>query len=296
MALTPRFRVTWFCFAAAFSLSDASAQAIRPDGAPQSAGADAGLAAFDNHRFDEAFAIWTDRARTGDPRAEFGLGLLSDLGKGTPQDEEQALRWYSRAAAAQFVPAEFNVAVMYDSGIGAARDLAAAALWYAKAAAHDNERAQYNLGQLYEEGAGVPRNLSMAESWYKAAASHGLAEAREKLQDLHKALAEQRPSVSAALVAATAYAVAADPPVNGESLDLELGWTAPAQAFPVTYSIQIVGLNQSVPDIVFSSQSSRSAILARLPARAGQYAWRVYAIAPSINDYAAGQWGYFTIR
>ncbi len=176
----------------------ARAEPGSPSGFPSGFPGDAGDAAYAAGRFVDALRIWRPRADAGDAAAEFGLGLLYDLGEGLGQDEAAALSWYRRAAEAGHVLAEFNVGVMYDSGVGTARDPAKAALWYARAAAHGYARAEYNLAQLYQAGDGTPRNLDMAESWYAAAAAHGLSAASRKLA----AMREEKGPTAAGIYAA----------------------------------------------------------------------------------------------
>ena len=131
--------------------------AVLVGGAPAPAATpDDAQRAYAAGRFEEARRLWEPRAEAGDAEAQFGLGLLFDIGQGVAQDPASAYRWYRRAAEAGMAEAQFNVAVMHDTGEGRPRDPAAAALWYSRAAAHGNRRAQFNLAQLYAAGQGLP--------------------------------------------------------------------------------------------------------------------------------------------
>ncbi len=137
-------------------------------------------------RADESvsFAELQRQAASGDPEAEFNLGIAYDLGHLVKQDFAAASAWYRKAAEQGYPPAEFNLGAMYDNGRGVARDRRLAASWYRRAALHGHGRAQFDLGQMYEHGDGVARDPQQALRWYRAAARHGIAAARDKIAAL----------------------------------------------------------------------------------------------------------------
>lgn len=55
-------------------------------------GRDDARRAFDAGRFDEARHLWLALAAADDAEAALNLGLLYDLGRGTPQDSSMAYR------------------------------------------------------------------------------------------------------------------------------------------------------------------------------------------------------------
>lgn len=65
---------------------------------PARADFDAGQAAFDTERFDEAVAEWRAAAGSGDARAMLALGRLHVRGVGAPQDYVAAHMWLNLAA------------------------------------------------------------------------------------------------------------------------------------------------------------------------------------------------------
>ncbi len=96
---------------------------------------------------DAWFGFWT-LARQGDPIAEFDLAQLYRLGRGIPQDLQQAFYWYGKAAAQGHAYAEFNLGVMYELGQATPRDLDQARAWYGRAAAQDIAAATDALRRL----------------------------------------------------------------------------------------------------------------------------------------------------
>ena len=69
---------------------------------------------------------------------------------------------------------------MYDHGRGVPQDEAEAVRWYRKAAEQGDGDAQNNLGKMYYEGRGVVQNYLKAHMWWNIAASKGDEDARKK--------------------------------------------------------------------------------------------------------------------
>lgn len=96
---------------------------------PALADFDAGRAAFDAGRFDEAAAEWRAAAESGDARAMLALGGLHARGLGAPQDYVAAHMWLDLAAgrgeAAAAEKRDALAARMTAAQVAAARDRAA---------------------------------------------------------------------------------------------------------------------------------------------------------------------------
>jgi TPR repeat protein len=149
--------------------------------APQSAGRTSAVAAG-------------AEAESGDPSAQFKMGVRYELGDGVPQDYAQAAVWYRKAAdqgrahSEATVLAQFALAVLYERGQGVPQNYAQAASWYRKAADRDHRGAQAALSVLHTAGKGVPQDLVAAHMWLNIAASRSsgaehtrFAEARDTL-------------------------------------------------------------------------------------------------------------------
>jgi TPR repeat protein len=67
-------------------------------------------------------------AEKGDPLAQNNLGSAYFHGKDVKKDVEEAARWFTRAAAADFAPAESNLAELYEKGWGVSQQGRAARL------------------------------------------------------------------------------------------------------------------------------------------------------------------------
>ncbi len=250
-------------------------------------------AAYERGDYAQARRVWRPLAETGDADAAYRLGIMADLGQGTPEDATEAYRWYHRAAAAGYAPAEFNVAVMSDSGRGVPHDTALAAAWYARAATHGNHRAQYNLGLLYNTGEGVPRNPAAAQAWFHLAAIGGIPAATEHVEALSAHPdTSGHPSTSLRPVRPVA-------PGSGAALArgaVEFVWTAPPQAVPVRFFLQVVAHDGTDTSELYASYTNATAALVRVAAGHHSYAWRVYTVSPTTADYSIGPWTPFTLH
>jgi TPR repeat protein len=130
----------------------------------------------------EQAAVWYRRAaEQGNAKAQFNLGLLYYNGQGVQQDYAQAAVWDRRAAEQGFIDAQFNLGLSYYHGQGVSQDYAQAAVWWRKAAEQGDAQAQYNLGLLYHEGQGVPKDNAQAILWTRKAAEQGYARAQINL-------------------------------------------------------------------------------------------------------------------
>ena len=74
-------------------------------------------------------------AEKEDAKAQGDLGRLYDMGQGVPQDAQEALKWYRKAAEQGLVQAQFNLGMMYHKGQGVPQDFIRAHVWYSVAAA-----------------------------------------------------------------------------------------------------------------------------------------------------------------
>ena len=63
-------------------------------------------------------------------------------GRGVPQDDAEAVRWYRLAAAQGLALAQCNLGIMYDNGRGVPQDDVSAHMWFNLATATGDEDAR----------------------------------------------------------------------------------------------------------------------------------------------------------
>ncbi len=127
-------------------------------------------------------------AQSGSPQAMAKLANAYETGEGAPQDFQQAIEWFSKAADAGDSFAMYRLGRIYAAGSGVPKDYREAARWYEKAVADGNADAMYSLGRAYETGSGVREDVQQAVRWYDAAELRGNKEAKAAAERLGESI------------------------------------------------------------------------------------------------------------
>lgn len=77
----------------------------------------------------QALANMRTQAEAGDPLAQYDIGALYHDGRGVPQDDAEAARWYERAAEQGFVLAQLRLGILYAEGRSLPPDNLTAHMW-----------------------------------------------------------------------------------------------------------------------------------------------------------------------
>jgi TPR repeat protein len=124
---------------------------------------------------------------------QFALGRLYETGNGVPQDSQEAVFWYTRAADLGLQQAMLKLAVIYMEGLPANEGIAAvtpdpaqSVAWLEKAAALGNVAAMNQLGRAYLAGEGVLANPRVAAEWFEKAANAGSITAEYSLGSIYR--------------------------------------------------------------------------------------------------------------
>ena len=134
-------------------------------GLPARADCEAGFKAFDSADYERSLYHLLPCARAGNAVAQFEVGVWYEFGRGVPQGDVEAVRWY-RLAADQGIPeAQFNLGVKYAKGEGVLQDYAKVVHWYRLAAEQGDAGAQYNLAVRYSYGEGTLQDDMLAYVW-----------------------------------------------------------------------------------------------------------------------------------
>jgi putative methionine-R-sulfoxide reductase with GAF domain len=112
-------------------------------------------------------------AQVGDSVAQYELALRYADGEGVAQNYQDAMAWFSKAAANGNEKAQWKLGLGYLNGIGVPKDEREAALWFKRAANRNDVRAQNSLSDLYLSGRGVPTDYVRAYTWAGIAAGQG---------------------------------------------------------------------------------------------------------------------------
>jgi TPR repeat protein len=133
----------------------------------------AGMEANDREDYATALREWQPLAEQGDALAQYNLGVLYRKGRGVPQDDVQARKWYAKAAAQGQAKAQFNLGTLYFNGEGGSKDYQQALRWFRLAADQGEALAQTKIAIMYDDGQGVPHDRVQAYKWYSLAATNG---------------------------------------------------------------------------------------------------------------------------
>ena len=104
-------------------------------------------------------------ARADNFRSQYETGLRYANGKGVPQNDQEAMRWFEKAAKNGNTNAQWKLGLGYIKGIGVPQDERKAAAWFKRAANNRDVRAQNALSELYLNGRGVQKDYVRAYTW-----------------------------------------------------------------------------------------------------------------------------------
>lgn len=124
------------------------------------------------------------RVADNNPSVQWRLGVMLDTGQGVPEDPEQAIRMFRRAAAENDPNAHASLGVMYASGRGVREDFGQAMRYSRRAAELGSAAGYFQIAWLYQYGLGVNRSADEAAAWYLAAHAMRDGRARTKFQEL----------------------------------------------------------------------------------------------------------------
>ena len=113
-------------------------------GAPARADVADGLGAYWRGHYVAALREFQPLARAGDAAAQFYLGEMYEDGRGVPQNDAEAAKWYRKSAEQGDATAQFNLGFIYGEGEGVPQDYVQAHMWSNLAAAQGNELARKN--------------------------------------------------------------------------------------------------------------------------------------------------------
>jgi hypothetical protein len=151
------------------------------------AGFDEAAAAFAAGDYAKALQVTRPLAEKGDPRSQYGMGVLYENGFGVTKDLKLAAAWYLKSARQGNTDAQYNLGAMYEHGVGMPVNYPEAARWYRPAAEQGDIDALSNLGVLYQGGKGVPQDKVLAMALYNVSvtyAGNGTTQAAQNRQVL----------------------------------------------------------------------------------------------------------------
>ncbi len=128
---------------------------------------------------------WYRKAVASDAEAQFLLSRLTELGRGTNQNSDEATALLRESAAGGYLKAQQTLAYRLETGSGIHKDETEAALWYRRAADKGDPLSQEKLGEFLARGRGVSKDEKKAAEWFAKSANQGDAEAAYQLSQMY---------------------------------------------------------------------------------------------------------------
>ncbi len=113
------------------------------------------------------------KAESGDPHAQYILGLAYAHAYGVERDPAHAIVWFRKSAEQGYPPGQNGLGVGYMAGDGVQKNEAEGIKWLRQAAEQNYAQGQSNLGLAYVTGRAVPKDAAVAVKWFRQAAAQG---------------------------------------------------------------------------------------------------------------------------
>ena len=85
---------------------------------------------FDEHRFEEAFAGFTEAAEDGHMLAQYYLGVMYATGRTLPRDDVNAYKWFMKSALQGHAISQGNIGTMKLNARGTDFDITGSYFWF----------------------------------------------------------------------------------------------------------------------------------------------------------------------
>lgn len=134
----------------------------------------------------QAIKLYTRAAAAGIPEAVTQLGLCCKNGIGMPIDKEKAFELLFQAAKMDYPAAQYELAECFAAGEGTVADQRGAFFWFNQAAMRYDPRALLEVGKRYLYGNGTAPDASKAVAYLEQAYANGMNEAMSLLNTARK--------------------------------------------------------------------------------------------------------------
>lgn len=134
-----------------------------------------GWNAYEKKDYKTARELWLPLAEQGEPKAQFFLGFMHDMGFGVPENDKKANKWYQLAAEQGNSRAQLFTGFMYDFGYGVPKNYQKAVKWYQLASEQGYRQAKTNIYKLAEKNSAEALEILLND------AKKGITEAKVNL-------------------------------------------------------------------------------------------------------------------
>ena len=122
---------------------------------------------------NEAFRWWKKAAEIGYYQAQYKIGDCYDFAKGVAEDKKEALKWFKRSASKDYIPAVYALGLCYYYGNGVRKNKREALKYFRRAAKNEYAAAVCMIGEYYYYGYIVDEDEEEAIKYFKRGAELG---------------------------------------------------------------------------------------------------------------------------
>ena len=134
---------------------------------------DNALVAFKHKDYNEAFKLYSIKAKNDDTSALNALSYLYFNGLGTQKNEQKGIELLERSADANNKNAEYDLGMMYLIGSHVNKNHAKAFDYLTEASQHGHLDAKFNLSLMYYNGDATDSNITKTLELLESASSQG---------------------------------------------------------------------------------------------------------------------------
>ena len=134
------------------------------------------LRGMKNEVYKQEFDRLLPDAESGVASAQNRIGEMYEFAQGVARDLPKAFEWYTKAAAANYLPAIHNLARSYNFGTGTAVNFEKAESLFRQAATQGYAESMFFLGTMYATHNGSDQSIDpdvLAYAWMQCAAERG---------------------------------------------------------------------------------------------------------------------------
>jgi uncharacterized protein len=139
-----------------------------------------GWNAYEKKDYKTARELWLPLAEQGEPKAQFFLGFMHDMGFGVPENDKKANKWYQLAAEQGDSRAQLFTGFMYGFGYGTPKNYEKAIKWYQLASEQGYMQAKINIYKLAEKNSAEALEILLND------AKNGITEAKDALAGMRE--------------------------------------------------------------------------------------------------------------
>lgn len=120
---------------------------------------------LETQQFDKAVPLLKQLAGLGNAEAQYNLGYCYQEGIVVEQNQETAIKWYSKSAEQGFNDALYQLMMAYGNGNGVEQDPKKAFSYALKCAENNDGTCMWNVINCYYSGMGVDKNIDKMLEW-----------------------------------------------------------------------------------------------------------------------------------